>query len=528
MINIKKYILLNASLTLAILLFACTTPNKPQASLEDRSLIPAPVSVEKNEGTFEITESTVLYVDNDAALQAVADSFVETIANASGIKLKTTSSTDDVASGIVFKISSEVEGEEGYKLNVNENLVTLSASTAAGAYRGIQTLKQLLPSEIASPEVIKNIRWVIPGVNITDYPQYSYRGSMLDMSRHFFTVDEVKRYIDLMAAYKLNVLHMHLTDDQGWRIEIKSWPKLTEIGASKEVGGGEGGFYTQEDYKEIVAYAQERYITIIPEIDMPGHTNAALASYPELNCDGKAPELYTGTEVGFSSFCIDKEITYTFIEDVIKEIIAITPGEYIHIGGDESHSTELEDYIPFVTRVQDMVYKHGKTPIGWDEIRHAELKESTVVQFWANKENAQEAVKQGSKVLISPASKAYLDMKYDSISPLGLSWAGLINVKTGYDWNPSTLVEGVGKDNIFGVEAPLWAETLETIDDIEYMVIPRLLGYAEIGWSQDSSREWDTYKVRLGKHYNRFKLKNINFYESEMVPWDKGAKDSIQ
>ncbi|MEJ4088905.1 beta-N-acetylhexosaminidase [Galbibacter orientalis] len=516
---------LGKTIFLFLFIFAsCSKKPKLQTSIEDIGLIPIPVSVDSQPGTFEILESTPIYVNGDDELVKVANYFSETIHIISDFHLEIASSSEEIKSGVLFKISSEIKNEEGYKITASENLITLEAKDAEGAFRGVQTLLQLLSVQ----ENAGGIRLGIPAVKIEDYPQYEYRGSMLDVSRHFFSVDEIKRYIDLMASYKLNVLHLHLTDDQGWRIEIKSWPKLTEIGGSTEVDGGDGGFYTQEQYKDIVNYAAARYITIIPEIDMPGHTNAALASYPELNCDGNAPELYTGTEVGFSSLCIDKEITYKFVEDVIKELVEITPGPYIHIGGDESHSTELEDYIPFVTRVQDMVYKYGKTPIGWDEIRHAKLKKASIVQFWANKENAKAAVKQGVKVLMSPSARSYMDMKYDSITPLGLQWAGLINVKKAYNWNPATLVDSISKKDIIGVEAPLWAETIETMEDIEYMTFPRLLGYAEISWSPDSLRNWETYKLRLAKQYKDLKLKNVNLYESKMVPWEKGIKDSLE
>ncbi|MCL4144066.1 UNVERIFIED_CONTAM: hypothetical protein GTU68_042336, partial [Idotea baltica] len=257
---------------------------------------------------------------------------------------------------------------------------------------------------------------------IRDYPNYGYRGAMLDVARHFFDVEEVKHYIDLISTYKMNALHLHLTDDQGWRIEIKSWPKLTEIGGSSEVGGGKGGFFTQEDYKEIVRYAQERFVVIVPEIDMPGHTNAALASYAELNCNGKARELYTGTEVGFTTLCTDKEITYQFVDDVVRELAEMTPGPYIHIGGDESLVTPMKKYIPFINRVQEIVVKHGKQVMGWDEITHASLVPNSVAQHWEKVENAQKGVEQGAKILMSPAKKAYMDMSYDTTTTLGLHW----------------------------------------------------------------------------------------------------------
>jgi hexosaminidase len=361
----------------------------------------------------------------------------------------------------------------------------------------------------------------IPAGFISDFPEYGYRGAMLDVSRHFFGVEDVKRFIDFIAMYKMNALHLHLSDDQGWRIEIKSWPKLTEIGGSTEVGGGEGGFFTQEDYSELVNYAQDRHIIIVPEIDMPGHTNAALASYPELNCNGKATELYTGIEVGFSTLCTDKEITYQFVDDVVREISALTPGPFFHIGGDESHVTAHDDYVYFINRVQKIVESHGKRVAGWDEIANASLIEDAVVQFWADVENTVMGVEQGAKVIMSPAKKAYLDMKYDSTTHLGLHWAGYIEVDSAYIWNPATYIKGVTKENILGIEAPLWTETITTMDELEYMVFPRLPGYAEIGWTAPESRNWDEYKNRLARHGKRFDAYEIDFYKSKLVPWEQ-------
>lgn len=503
---------------ITLCLFSCAEPT-PQASLDERSLIPTPVSLQPLEGTFQITDQTQFYI-GEKAQKATAE-FMDRLLTATGFNLTTKPIPSETPSkGVVIKISDEVEHEEGYTLKVDANKVVLQASSEAGIYRGLQTLSQLLPPAIVVNQV-SPVEWLIPAVEIEDYPLYEYRAAMLDVARHFFSVEDVKKYIDYIAAYKMNNLHLHLTDDQGWRIEIKSWPELTGIGASTQVGGGEGGFYTQEQYKEIVQYAADRYITVIPEVDMPGHTNAALASYPELNCDDKAPDPYTGIEVGFSTLCIDKDITYEFINDVIKELAAITPGEYIHIGGDESHSTKPDDFISFMEKVQQITKDHGKKAIGWDEISNAQLLDETLVQFWSKEENAKAAVAQGNKLIVSKASKAYMDMKYDTLTPIGLKWAGLIPVKTGYDWNPASLVEGVDKDDIFGVEAPLWGETLTSMEDVEYLLFPRILGYAEIGWSQDSLRNWDTYQKRLAKQHHRFKLMDINFYESEDVSWDK-------
>lgn len=277
-----------------------------------------------------------------------------------GFNLQVQETTEMPGDGIFLVENDLAEtAKEGYSIKITEYLINVSSSTPAGIFMAIQTLRQLLPAQIEA-KTTQEGPWEIATGSISDHPQYGYRGVMLDVARHFFTVDEVKRLIDLIALCKINSLHLHLSDDQGWRIEIKSWPKLTEHGGSLEVGGTPGGFYTQEDYTAIVEYAASRYITIIPEIDMPGHTEAALASYPELSCDGKFRELYTGTEVGFSTLCTDKAITYQFVDDVVREIAAISPGPYFHIGGDESYVTAMEDYVFFVDSIQQIVTKYGK------------------------------------------------------------------------------------------------------------------------------------------------------------------------
>jgi hexosaminidase len=324
--------------------------------------------------------------------------------------------------------------------------------------------------------------------------------------------------IDLLAYYKMDRLHLHLTDDQGWRIEIKSWPNLTKIGGSTAVGGGPGGFYTQEDYQAIVAYAQSRYIMIIPEIDMPGHVNAALASYPELNCNGIAAKINTSIDVGYSSLCVEKDITFQFITDVIGEISALTPGSYLHIGGDEAAATTIDQYIDFIQRVQGLIQTNGKQAIGWEEIARAKLLNSTIAQHW-NSSLAQQAADQGSDVIFSPSDRTYMDMKYEESTELGLIWAGYINVDRAYNWDPATVLEGFPVNHILGLEAPLWSETLQTPQDVEYMAFPRLIGYAEIGWSPQASRAWAGYRGRLAAHGPRLTLMNVNFFRSPIVPW---------
>jgi hexosaminidase len=281
------------------------------------------------------------------------------------------------------------------------------------------------------------------------------------------------------------------------------------------VDGDPGGYFTQAQYAELVDYAASRYIDIVPEIDLPGHTNAALAAYPELNCDGKAPDLYTGIEVGFSSLCIDKEVTYQFVDDVIRELAALTPGPFIHVGGDEAHSTSDADYAAFMTRVQEIVRSHGKQVLAWEEAARIELAPGSAVQHWRN-EMAARAAGQGAQVIMSPAAHAYLDMKYDDSTPLGLNWAGNIGVEKAYDWDPATVQPGIPEAAILGVEAPLWTETMRSMDDLEFLVFPRLLGHAEIGWSPAAGRSWDEYRQRLLGHAARLDALGVNFYRGWM------------
>ena len=509
---------------MVILLGSCTPKEPaPKMDLSAVSLIPQPVSVAATGSSFALTAETGIYVNaEDEKATRVGLMLADQLRPATDFRLSVqpTKQTPEPGNIYLTLVENSELGDEGYKLEITEDLLTLSANQPAGLFYGIQTIRQLLPANIEASTQQEG-PWYIASGTITDHPEYEYRGSMLDVARHFFSVDEVKRHIDLIAAYKINYLHLHLTDDQGWRIEIKSWPKLTEVGGSTEVGGGEGGFYTQEQYTDLVNYAAERFITVVPEIDMPGHTNAALVSYPELNCNPKMPkpELYTGTEVGFSTFCTDKKQVYEFINDVLVELVALTPGPYIHIGGDESHVTAMEDYIPFIEQVQEFVVSKGKQVIGWDEITHAQLAPNTVAQFWDNAKNAQNGVKQGAKILMSPAKKTYLDMQYDSTTQWGLHWAAYIEVEDSYNWEPTTYAEGISREDILGVEAPLWSETVTNIDEVEYMVFPRLPGIAEIAWSSAEVRDWETYKVRLGAMKSRFEAMGINYYASKQVPW---------
>jgi hexosaminidase len=406
-------------------------------------------------------------------------------------------------------------------LTVTAATATIVAPRHAGLFYGVQTFRQLLPASIEFDAVRADPKRPIrvAPVQIADAPRFEWRGAMLDVSRHFFKVEDVKRYIDLIALYKLNRLHLHLADDQGWRIEIKSWPNLARHGGSTQVGGGPGGYYTQAQYADIVAYARSRFIDIVPEIDMPGHTNAALSSYPELNCDGKAPAPYTGIEVGFSALCVDKDVTYRFIDDVVREIAALTPSPYFHIGGDEVKTLTPAQYVQFIERVQKIVRSHGKQVVGWDEIAPASLAPGTIVQHWRPDGSPAAAVKKGARVVMSVANRAYLDMKYDDGTPIGLNWAANIEVRNAYEWDPADIDPGIPESALAGVEAPIWSETLANMRDVEYMAFPRLLAIAEIAWTPGSARKWEDFRVRLGAHGPRFTALGINFYRAASVPW---------
>lgn len=518
----------NLLICLAMLLAAaCTSPGKetPVGDLSQAVLIPKPVSLTKGEGSFLLKNNTsVLVSDGSVELQHVANYFAQKLSGAFGNDYPiTVTASDSLPANSVYlglKPGNDQLGTEGYVLEISPGSVKLTANTPEGIFRGLQTILQLLPEDFGDKTGEDNV-YAIGAGTITDYPGYGMRGAMLDVSRHFYDTGDVKRFIDLIASYKMNKLHLHLSDDQGWRIEIKSWPNLALHGGKTEVGGGEGGYYTQDQYRDLVKYAQERFITIIPEIDMPGHTNAALASYAELNCNDSATALYTKTEVGFSTLCVRKDITYKFVDDVVRELAAMTPGPYIHLGGDESHVTKKEDFIYFINRIQSIPKKYGKRMIGWEEIAQASLDSSTIVQYWSNAEHAKEAVKKGAKIIMSPATKVYLDMKYDSTTKLGLEWAARIEVDSAYNWALSNRVPGIPRENILGVEAPLWTETLTNMDEVEYMVFPRLPGIAEVGWSPEEGRSWEEYKVRLAKHGKRMKAMDIDFYESKLVNWEK-------
>ncbi|WND20743.1 beta-N-acetylhexosaminidase [Streptomyces violaceus] len=508
----------------------CVTKAAPAQAAAPTPLdrvVPAPASVTPGGTPYRITRGTAIRADRSREVRRVAEYLADILRPSTGYRLPVTAHG---AGGIQLRLAKGPFGAEGYRLDSGRKGVTITAAEPAGLFHGVQTLRQLLPAAVEKDSVQPG-PWLVAGGTVTDTPRYGWRGAMLDVSRHFFTVDQVKRYIDQLALYKINKLHLHLSDDQGWRIAIDSWPRLATYGGSTQVGGGPGGFYTKADYKEIVRYASSRYLEVVPEIDLPGHTNAALASYAELNCDGVAPPLYTGTEVGFSSLCVGKEITYDFVDDVIRELAALTPGKYLHIGGDEAHSTSHEDYVAFMDRVQPVVAKYGKTVVGWHQLTGATPAKGALAQYWGldstsaeEKARVAKAAQSGTGLILSPADRVYLDMKYTKDTPLGLSWAGYVEVRRSYDWDPGAYLPGVPAGAVKGVEAPLWTETIEKSGHIEYMAFPRLPGVAELGWSAAGSHDWERYKVRLAAQAERWDALGVEWYRSPQVPWGSAGR----
>jgi hexosaminidase len=502
-------------ITLALLtLAACTTrPSNvpvPQPAAPEISIIPLPQTVQLDATQrFVLDSMTTVYSD------AAADSTINAIASYLHAMLspyiktapaKAVSAAEQPANSIRLVIDSSKAQGEGYEVVVSPTSAVVTAGTSAGLFYGVQTLRQMLPASVEHPAAVGRRLW-LPLGRVQDAPRFEWRGMMLDVSRHFLPPPAVKRFIDLISLYKVNRLHLHLADDQGWRIEIKSRPSLTAIGGSTQVGGGPGGFYTQDEYRDIVAYAASRFITIVPEIDMPGHTNAALASIPELNCNKVSPPLYTGIRVGFSALCVDSAAIYPVLEDIVREISSLTPGPYFHIGGDEVMKLTHPQYLTFIARMQSIVNANGKRMIGWGEIAPAQLDPSTIVQNWKKDSSAVHAAR-GGKVILSPATKIYLDQQYDTTTILGLHWAAYSPVRNAYDWEPATFIPGVAESAILGVEGPLWSESLVKVQDFEYMAFPRIIAAAEVGWTR--SRNWESFERRLAIQSVRLKALGVN------------------
>ncbi len=512
------------------------------------AIIPQPQTLELRAGVFKLAPDTKI-VASPGSLET-ANQLAATLRRSTGYPLKVSTSFFSgtaVLDGILLTTRSAGTnlGAEGYELTVASNAVVIRAPAPAGLFYGVQTLLQLLPPEVFSTQLAAHPSWQMPCVQIEDRPRFPWRGLMLDVSRHFYNKSEVEKILDAMALLKMNTFHWHLTDDQGWRIEIKKYPRLTQIGAWRPgVGfdldpksttaygpdGRYGGFYTQDDIREVVAYAAARHITIVPEIEMPGHSSAALAAYPQFSCTGEpfTPELKGGVFPGI--YCTGNEETYVFLQNVLAEVFRLFPGKYIHIGGDEvptdewrrcpkdqavirreglGNESELEGY--FIRRMEKFINAHGRTLIGWSEIRQGGLAQNAVVMDWIG--GAVEAASAGHDVVMTPTDYCYLD-HYQSVdrSTEPRANGGFLPLDRVYSFEPiPAKLAPQYQRHILGAQGNLWTEYIPSLLQAEYMLFPRACALAEVTWSPRSSRDWNDFTRRLQVEYDRFDQLGINY-----------------
>ncbi len=526
---------LTALLAMVVLVAAGPLSAEPAREI---SVIPQPQSVSYGEGRFVVTADTVIVADDE--LQAIGQYLSELLSGSTGYELPVRTPGDDApVSGVIrlgLNPGPEDIGDQGYVLTVSQAGIDLSAKAPAGVFYGCQTLRQLLPAVQAQGQAADGVEYSIPALEIRDTPRFpQWRGMHLDTSRHFFSVDFVKQYIDLLAMYKFNTFHWHLTEDQGWRIQINKHPLLTDIGAwrTDKDGNRYGGFYTQDQVREIVAYAQSRFITVVPEIEMPGHSVAALAAYPHLSCTGGPFEVSNKWGVHKEVYCAGNEQTFELLTDVLAEVIEMFPGEYIHVGGDEvpkdrwescekcqsrikveglADEHELQSY--FIKRIDTFLAGHGKKLVGWDEILEGGLAPGATVMSWRGEKGGIAAAKMGRDVVMSPYSHLYFDFKQsDDPEEMGATWGGYpIPLKLVYSYEPvpAELSEDEAQ-HILGAQANVWTEPIETPEHVQYMILPRMLGLSEVVWSAKDQRDWPGFEARVIEHYRRFDALGLTY-----------------
>ena len=521
-----KHLLLAAALSFSML--------SAHAADANYNVVPLPKSVVMVKGQpFNLTSATtIVYEGTNPEMKRNARFLSEYIQQSTGIKTTLLDKRDKKAAAIVLVINPKVQGDEAYRLTVNNKQVTIAASTPAGVFYGIQTLRKSLPVQTNGADI------TLPAVDIADAPRFGYRGMMLDCGRHFFPVSFVKKFIDILAMHNMNVFHWHLTEDQGWRLEIKSHPELTAkssmrsgtvIGHNATVDDSipHGGFYTQQEARDIVEYARQRHITVIPEIDMPGHTLAALAAYPELGCTGGPYEVGHRWGVYKDVLCLGKESTYKFVQDVIDEVVDIFPAKYFHIGGDESPTVmwekcpnclqkakdentdikHLQQY--FTNRIEKYLNSKGKSIIGWDEILEGKINQSATIMSWRGVEPGLKAAKQGHDVIMTPSSHVYFDhyqAKETKHEPDAIGGCSPVEKVYFYEPLPETL-DAEAKNRIKGVQANLWTEYIPFTTQAEYMVLPRMAALAEVQWTPAGQKNFDNFSkraLRLSDLYDRY------------------------
>lgn len=523
------------------LMTSCGTQTEPMKSYnEGINIIPTPLELQQQDGRFMLTSGASFYAPT-AEAKTIAEFFAAKLRNVTGYDITLADAEKD--GGIALLIDPAMDiNEEGYQLDVTAKGVKIQAKTPQGIFFGMQSFMQLLPAEVEAPKLVSNVEWSASCVSIKDAPRFAYRGVMLDPCRHFIPVENMKKQIDVMSLFKLNTLHWHLTDDQGFRIEIKKYPKLAEIASKRIEGEGYeyGGYYTQEEIKEVVAYAAERFITVIPELELPGHEMAAIAAYPELSCKGEqgTPRIIWGVED--IVMCPGKEDMFTFLEDVINEMIPLFPGTYFHIGGDEcpkiswktcpacqarikaeglkadkQHSAEeyLQSYV--IQRMEKVLAKHGKKIIGWDEILEGGLSPEATVMSWRGEAGGIAAATQDHDVIMTPGGNGmYLDTyQGDSkIEPVTIGGYTLLSKVYNYNPVPDTLVT-MGKDKyIKGVQCNNWSEYMYTTDKMEYQMYPRMMAVAEIGWTPMNRKDYQDFERRINNAYVRLDGHGINYH----------------
>ncbi|WP_299823739.1 glycoside hydrolase family 20 protein [uncultured Pontibacter sp.] len=526
---------------------AATFATLPFATAQTVSLIPEPVQLTMQQGSFAITKDTRIYVDgkNDE-LKKIGQGLAQQIQKVTGVlpalEQKSPKSKAKNLIYLTLQGASDTLGAEGYTLQVKPSRITLAANKANGIFLGTQTMRQLMPAKATAAAV------TIPALSIVDKPVYEWRGMHLDVVRHFYPVEDVKRYIDYLAMHKFNTFHWHLTDDQGWRIQIKKHPKLTEVGAWRDstlIGHywdlpqtfkneRHGGFYTQEQIKEVVKYAQERYINVVPEIEMPGHALAALTAYPELSCTGGPHSVEAKWGIFPDIFCAGNEQTFAFLEDVLTEVMELFPSKIIHVGGDEAPKTrwkvcpkcqkriadeglkdeyELQSY--FVQRMEKFVNKHGRIIIGWDEILEGGLAPNAYVMSWRGTKGGIAAAKAKHNVVMTPGTPLYFDYYQGERELEPISIHGYNPLEKVYNFEPMPAELSAEESKyILGAQANLWTEYISTFSHIEYMVMPRMAALSEVLWTPAGKKEWDSFKNRMQQQYKRYDAMGINYAKS--------------
>jgi len=526
-------------ITLICFLLSC----KKEIQKPEINVIPQPLKIEYTQSEFKINKkTTILYDQSDKEFEKVASYLHNELLRTLNLDLRKSDIKNHSKrnSILLVKKNSNKLGSEGYELHVIKKNITISSNEANGSFYGVQTLLQLISNETLNENIVYNT--IVPGVKIYDIPRFQWRGMHLDVCRHFFDIDFVKKYIDVLAMHKMNTFHWHLTDDQGWRIEIKKYPKLPEKGAFRPqtmVGKNweefdntpHFGFYTQEEIKEIVQYAADRFITIVPEIEMPGHSLAALAAYPEYGCTGGPYEVAKTWGVFDDVLCAGNDKTYEFIQDILTEVIQLFPGKYIHIGGDEcpkaawekcskcqkrmkveylKNEFELQSY--FIRRIEKFLIANNKKLIGWDEILEGGLAPEATVMSWRGTEGGIHSAKMGHDVVMSPNSQCYFD--HYQAEPLNepLAIGGFTDLAEvyGYEPVPHELNEQESK-HILGAQANVWTEYISKTEHLEYMVLPRLCALSEVVWSAKEYKNFDDFKIRLKTHILRLKEKEYNY-----------------